>query len=238
MAGTVGFIDFGLGMSITREAATSLSGEGTRKAAPFIKAAGTICFLIGIIGGLIIATLGLPLSRGLHLSAASRPIATTVFALAGASFLADRLLAFTMAVLRGLRRFDLINLLATLAAIIRAIGIIALIKTGSGVVAVMVWQVASTSVAAIAGQWLVRHLQAEFRFQFGSFNWNLVQSGLAFGLACQLTSIVEIMIWDIAPLVVVWFLAQSGLWFITSPNNFQLPLAPSSGRQPKRSFRP
>src|ERR1019366_2819781 len=77
-----------------------------------------------------------------------------------------------------------------------------LVKTGSGVVTVMVWQVASTAATAVAGQWLVRHLQSEFRLQVGSFDWSLVRPRLTFGVAIQLTSIVEIVIWDIAPLVV------------------------------------
>lgn len=202
VTGTVGLIDLGLGMTVTREAATSLSDEETNSAAPFIRAAGTICFLLGITGGIIIATLGLPLSKGLQISASNRCTATAVFALAGASFLVDRLLAFITAVLGGLRRFDVTNSLSTIVAIIRAIGIIALIKTGSGVVAVMVWQVTSTSLAAIVGQSLIRRLRAEFRFQLGTFDWNLVRSRLTFGLAAQLTAIFEIMIWRVAPLVV------------------------------------
>lgn len=226
IAGTVGFIDFGLGMSITREAAISLSGAGTSKTAQFIKSAGTLCLLIGLIGGLIIATLGIPLSRGLHLSATNRPIAATVFALAGASFLADRLLAFTTSVLSGLRRFDLTNLLATLAAIVRAIGIIALVKTGSGVVTVMVWQVASTAATAVAGQWLVRHLQSEFRLQVGSFDWSLVRPRLTFGLAIQLTSIVEIVIWDIAPLVVGLVLGSKWIVIYYIAQQFPTSLGP------------
>jgi O-antigen/teichoic acid export membrane protein/SAM-dependent methyltransferase len=213
VTGTVAFIDFGLGMSVTREAATSLSAEGTTKAAPFIKAAWTLCLLIGVIGGIVIATLGLLLSRGLHLSAASRPVAAAVFALAGVCFLADRLLAFTMAVLTGLRRFDLTNSLVTLSAVARAIGIIALVKTGCGVVTVMMWQVVLTSVAAVAGQWMVRQVRPEFGFQLVRFDWDLVRSRLAFGLASQLTAIVEIVIWDLAPVVVGLVLGSK--WIVT-----------------------
>ena len=67
VAGTVGLIDFGLGLSITREAATSLSGDDAGTAARFIATAGTAWILIGVVGGFTIATLGLPLSKGLHL---------------------------------------------------------------------------------------------------------------------------------------------------------------------------
>ena len=149
-----------------------------------------------------------------------------MFALAGASFLCDRLLALTTAVLSGLRRFDLTNSLATLAAIVRAIGIIVLIKTGSGVVAVMVWQGASTLGTAIAGQLMVRHLQPEFRLQVGRVDWDLLRTRLAFGLAIQLTSIVEIMIWDIAPLVVGLVLGSKWIVVYYIAQQFPISLGP------------
>ena len=75
VAGTVGLFDFGLGMSVTREVAASLSSAAGSEPAPFVKSAGIIFSLVGIAGGIIIATLGLPLSSGLHLSAANRQIA-------------------------------------------------------------------------------------------------------------------------------------------------------------------
>jgi O-antigen/teichoic acid export membrane protein len=202
VAGTVGLVDFGLGMSVTREVAASLNrGQGS-ETPPFVKAAGTVFFLVGAVGAMLIATLGLPLSSGLHLSAANRQIAPAVFALAGAFFLADRLLAFTTAVLRGLRRFDITNLLAIIAALFRAVGIIALIKVGTGLVAVLMWQVVATAAPALAGQWVVGRLDGKFRFRLGRFNWNMVRAHLPFGLASQLTTIVEVMIWDMVPLVV------------------------------------
>jgi len=202
VVGIVGLFDFGLGLSVTREVAGSLSSAGWSEAAPFVKAAGVFFLLVGIAGGILIATLGLPLSSGLHLSAASRQTAPALFALAGVSFLADRLLAFTSAVLRGLRRFDITNLLAITAALFRAIGIIVIIKVGSGVVAVMMWQVVATAGAALAGQYLVAKLEGKFRFRMGRFDWKFVRSHLPFGLASQLTTIVEVMIWEMVPLVV------------------------------------
>src|SRR5271157_743 len=202
LAGTVGLFDFGLGMSVTREVAASLNrGEG-RETAPFVKAAGTIFLLVGAAGGILIATLGLPLSSGLHLTATNRQIAPAVFALVGASFLADRLLAFTTAVLRGLRRFDITNLLAIITALFRAAGIIALIKVGTGLEGVLMWQVVATAAPALAGQWVVGRLEGKFRFRLGRFDWNMVRAHLPFGLASQLTTIVEVMIWDMVPLVV------------------------------------
>ena len=203
-----------------------MNSDDAGKAAPLITTAGTAWILIGIVGGLIIATLGLPLSKGLHLSDSNRSIAATVFALTGASFLCDRALALTTAVLSGLRRFDLTNSLATLAALVRAIGIIVLLKTGSGVVAVMVWQGVSTLATAVAGQFMIRHLQPDFRFRVGSVHWSLLRSRLAIGLASQLTSIVEIMIWDIAPLVVGLVLGSKWIVVYYIAQQFPISLGP------------
>jgi len=202
VAGLVGFFDFGLGLSVTRTVAASLSGKTPNEPTTFMRAAGTGYLAVGLTGAVLIATLGIPLSGGLRLSAATGKIAPTVFALAGVAFLADRLLAFTMAVLRGLRRFDAANLLSSLAALFRAFGIIALIKLGTGLLTVMTWQVVAAVAVALAGQAVVGRLKPEFRFKVGRLDWKLVRSHLPFGLASQLTSMMEVTIWDMAPVVV------------------------------------
>jgi O-antigen/teichoic acid export membrane protein/SAM-dependent methyltransferase len=202
VVGVVGLFDFGLGLSVTREVAASLNHASRSEAARFVKAAGNAYCLVGIAGAILIATLGLPLRSGLHLSATNQKIAPTVFGLAGVAFLAGRLLTFTMAVLRGLRRFDISNLLAIIAALGRAFGIIALIKLGTGLLAVMEWQVVAMATAALAGHVVVGGLAAEFRLSLSRFDWNLVRTQLPFGLASQLTTIAEIMIWEMVPVIV------------------------------------
>ena len=197
-----GLFDFGLGASLTREVAAAqregIGDETTR----FLKAAGTANLAIGILGALLIATLGMPLSSGLHLSPVAGKIAPEVFALAGVSFLSDRLLAYTLAVLRGMRRFDISNLVSSLAALSRACGIIVLIKLQAGLPALMTWQVGAGLAAALAGQFMVASLKSEFRYRTGRLEWKLVRSHLPFGSASQLTSIMEVMIWDMIPVVV------------------------------------
>jgi len=202
VGGVVGLFDFGLGLSVTREVAASLDRETRGDAARFVKAARNAYFLVGVAGAILIAALGLPLESGLHLSPASQKIAPAVFVLAGVAFLADRLLTFTMAVLRGLRRFDTSNGLAIIWALWRAFGFIALLKLGTGLLAVMVWQVIATGAAAWVGQAVVSGLEAEFRFGWGRFDWNMVRTHLPFGIATQLTTIAEVMIWQMVPVVV------------------------------------
>ncbi len=202
VVGVVGLFDFGLGLSVTREVAASLDRATRGETARYVKAARNAYFLVGVAGAILIAVLGLPLQGGLHLSPPNQKIAPMVFVLAGVAFLADRLLTFTMAVLRGLRRFDTSNGLAIIWALWRAFGFIALMKLGTGLLAVMVWQAVATWAAAWAGQTVVSKLQAEFRFGLGRFDWNLVRTHLPFGIASQLTTIAEVMIWQMVPVVV------------------------------------
>lgn len=202
VVGVAGLFDFGLGLSVTREVAASLGNETRNETTAFVKAAGTAYLVVGVTGAVLIAALGIPLSGALRLSATTGKVAPTVFTLAGVAFLADRLLAFTMSVLRGLRRFDAANLLTSLAALFRAFGIVALIKLGTGLLTVMTWQVVAAVAAALAGQAVVGRLNADFRFNVGRLDWKLVRSHLPFGLASQLTSMMEVMIWDMVPVVV------------------------------------
>jgi O-antigen/teichoic acid export membrane protein/SAM-dependent methyltransferase len=222
----MGLFDFGLGLSVTREVGASLNREGRGEAARFVKAARNAYCLVGIAGAVLIAAVGLPLAGGLHLSAASRKTAPEVFVLAGMAFLAERLLTFTMAVLRGLRRFDTSNALAIILALWRASGIIVLIKFGTGLLAVMTWQVVATGAAAWAGQAAVGDLEAQFRFGLGRLDWNVVRPHLAFGLASQLTNVTEVVIWQLAPVVVGLILGSGWIAPFYVAQKFPLALAP------------
>ena len=224
LVGVAGLFDCGLGQAVTREVAASLDRESTAESAKFVSTARNAYLLLGAAGGMVIAAAGLPMARGLHLPY-GRNVAA-VFLLAGAAFVAERLLTFSTAVLRGLRRFDASNALMIAMAIWRACGIIALLKLGRGLLTVMAWQALATAAAAWAGHWALRNLRREFRFGIGRPDWSILRAHLSFGLASQLTTVADVMLWQLVPVIVGFVLGSGWIAPFYIAQRFPLSLAP------------
>lgn len=157
VVGLVTVIGSGLAWSVTRQAA-----EGHAGAPAVLGGLSTLYLGVGAVGGLLIALVGIWVSVGLQLSKGQVGAAREVFALVGAAFFADQLTTYLGAALAGLRRFGTLNLLTIFAAVIRVAGLALLLVTGSGLVSVAAWQVASSSIAAVVG--LVLLTRAEPRY--------------------------------------------------------------------------
>ncbi len=226
LVGIVGLFDFGLGLTLTREVAASLNSESRVETAKFVTAARNAFFLVGIIGAALIATLGLPLSRGLHLSSQSQRVAPAVFVLAGAALLGDRLLASATAVLCGLRRFDLRTSLAIVAALARAVGLVALLKFGMSLLAVMTWQVVSIAATVGVGQVMIGRLAPEFRTRLGWLDWDLVRAHLPYGLANQIATFAEVILWQTVPVIVGLVLGSGWITAFYIAQKFPTSIAP------------
>jgi O-antigen/teichoic acid export membrane protein len=203
--------DFGLGAAVVREVAAR-RGDQDQDAAIFVQSAGNAYLVYGMLGGLAIATLGLPLSRGLHLSRAVESVAPAVFALGGVCFFADQQMAFASATLRGLRRFDAANFLAATAVLLRAAGIVALLEAGQQIVALMAWYTLAGGAVAALGLGLVTRYDASLRFRPARLNWNALRARMSFALASQVVRIVVKSIWELGPLIVG--LVLGSVWMV------------------------
>src|SRR5258708_20774045 len=151
-AALVGAFDFGLPLALTRDIAANLNGDNQQQTIAFAGAAARASLLLGCVGGLLIAAIGVKLSTTLHLAAADEHVARVVFALIGISFALDRLVGFGGAVLMGLQRFALMNLLYSATALVRGTGILALLWDGGRLVSLAIWNAGGeliTSVVAL-----------------------------------------------------------------------------------------
>jgi O-antigen/teichoic acid export membrane protein len=200
--GTFSSFDFGLYWSITREVSSAVATNVSAETDRFVSAAGNLYLLFGLAGGAAIAFLGLPFSRGLHLSGNNRSMAPEVFAFVAIAFAADRLVQFSSGVLAGLRRFGIMNALAAGAALARLVGSLALLWTGHTVVAIALWNAILCGLWAAAALTCVRAIQPQFSFRAGPLRWKLVRPHLSFGLLSFLTELSIKVMWDLAPLVI------------------------------------
>jgi len=202
VSGIAGLFDFGLGWSVAREIAGAESGEAGEGTVQFVAATGNAYLLLGLVGAVFVAGLGLPFSKALGLSAVSQKAATAVFGLVGLAHLADRMFAFEIDVLHGLRRFGTLNLITAAAVLLRAGGIVGLLLVGATVVAIAAWQAAASAAATVAAAVVVGWMAPRYRLRVGRFHWGLIRPHILFGFASHLGRKLGDIVWQIAPLVI------------------------------------
>ncbi len=129
-------------------------------------------------------------------------VAMAVFGLTGLGFLPAQLLAFTTAVLHGLRRFDAALALSVAATLLRAAGIVALLAAGFGLLAVAAWQTLTAALVAAAGLAVVGQMFPAFRLRGGVLDWRLLRSRLPFAMISQLTSGAIDLVWQVIPVLI------------------------------------
>lgn len=195
-----GGLDLGLGWSLIREVAARETRPREGFSA-FVRTAANVYLIVGLAGGVLIATLGLPLSVGLHLSSGGRSLARIVFGLAGVSFLVEQGITFASGIFQGLRRFGLNNSVAVAAAVLRSGGMIVLLRRGQGLTAITIWFAGMTAILAVISLVLVSRLLPGIRLRSGGSSWSSIRAHVPFSVTSQLASTCVQVVWSGGPLL-------------------------------------
>ncbi len=209
LAGLTSALDVGIGASVTREVAGTLSGGFSNETIRFVAAACTAYLMLGLLGALLISSLGVPLIAGMRLSSEAGRIARLVFIFVGVGFAGDQMSAFATTVLRGLRRFDTVNLTSVARALTRAVGLIVLLNAGGRLVAVAVWHAFIAVAMAAVGLAVAIRLEPRFSFRLDHFDWDSLRGHIPFGLASQVALALINATWGIGPLIIGMTLGPS-----------------------------
>ena len=223
LAGLMGVLDVGLGTSVIREVAATLSTEIRDETTRFVAATGNAYLVIGLVGALLIMILGVPLSAGMHLSAKTRQLAFAVFLLVGLTFAADQLGGFASSILRGLRRFDVFNLISIAGVLLRGAGVIVLLSIEAGLVAVAAWCAVAATATAVAGLAVASWFGPRFRFRLGYFSWASLRAHIPFSVASQIASGLLNAAWSAGPLLIGVVLGSS--WVVPYYIGQKFPMA-------------
>jgi O-antigen/teichoic acid export membrane protein/SAM-dependent methyltransferase len=189
------FLSGGLGRCVAREVAIDHQKESSN----FLAAAGCAYVLIGIVGSVVIAAAGLPLSSGLHISRQNLSTAHLVFGLTGIGFLADQVQALAFEVLTGLRRFPIISSLNSGSVILRVVGIILLLRNNGTIVSVALWHMTICVATAAIAYSVALRLAPAFRPRWVSVRWVDIREQLRFSVAGQMTAAASNVLWRSAP---------------------------------------
>lgn len=195
--------DMGLSWTVIRE----VGGAGARKAsiettARLVATAANCYLAIALAGALIISVLSLPIVHLLTASKAVKGSLPVVLLFIGAGFAGNQMLYFELSLLRGMRRFDLSNLLSTLSAFVSAVAIIGVIWLGGGLASVAVAHAFSAAIAAFAAYQTVIRVEPRYRQWACGFDWSLLRTRLRFSLMSQAMVWVNTVLWEGPPMLI------------------------------------
>jgi O-antigen/teichoic acid export membrane protein len=201
ISGILAAIDFGLYRSISRVVAVDPEGKD-KESADFVKSASNVYSLIGLGGWIILGGAGWLSGNKLNLPPVDRHTVAIVFWLIGAALFADRVSAFGLGVLAGLRRYDLINITSGVTAITWATGVvIILIKSGS-VISIAWYQLSVAVLRSIVILRLIARLSPNFGFRPGFLRVSALRRHLSFAASSMLMTILSSLTWQSATVLI------------------------------------
>ena len=204
LAGIVAASDLGLYWGICRVVAADPEGREADHAA-FVNSAGNIYAGIGLLGGMVLGLAGISAGRRLHLPPEAEGVAPQVFWLVGVSIFMERLGAFGSAVLAGLRRFGLINLVAGSVSVLWAAGVIVVLGSGGAVPAVAGWLLATALAKGGVTLLLVARLAPRYQYRPGPVRWQAVRHHVSFALSSLLVDSLGRLAWNCGPVLLGFF---------------------------------
>lgn len=226
LAALAGFLDLGFAWSVEREVAAASDRDNRQETAAFVRSAGNAYLLTGIAGAALMALLGIALGGQFHLTAEMRTIVGPVLALTGLGFLGGQVQTFAIAILSGLRRFEVTTLLSVAGAWLQAAGIILLVRSGFGLMAVVVWSTATAIVTGALGAIVAGWLKPCYRFRFCAIDWAALRLRAPFAFTSQLIDGAVSLFWDSGPVLIATVLGAP--WVVPFHVGRKFPVALSS----------
>ncbi len=198
-------LSFGLRWSLVREVAAAKLNDVP--AGRFLNSAASLLVVMGMVGAALIAGCGLWVASGLlTLSDGVKAVAPTVFGFVGLMFFADLIGLYPMCILQGLQQFVSLNAVLSVAALVRAGGVIVLAMSSRPetlpVVVPMWWCLVSFGTA-VALNVVTRRLAPHLTFRPARLVWSELRPHVAFGMVSQANSAAG------------WVLWQSGVWILS-----------------------
>lgn len=200
LAGIVAASDLGLGWGMCRVVAADPQGRGDDHVA-FVRSAANIFALVGLGAGIVLGLTGLVAGHRLHLPPEALRAAPAVFWVVGASICAERLSAFGLAVLSGLRRFELINAVTGAASILWGAAALAVLINGGAVANVAVCLLGTALLKCGVTLFLVARLSPRYSFKPGSIRWLAVRHHVSFALSSLLVDVFGGLAWNCGPVL-------------------------------------
>lgn len=189
------FLTGGIGRGVAHEVAMAVSGARS----DFVSIASIAYASIGLVGGLVIAFAGLPLSTGLRVSSQNLATAHLIFCFVGVGFAGDQLQSLGLEILTGLRNFVTINAITTISVLVRTAGIIIVLRFGASAVVLAGLHASVCLATGTAAYAQAIRIAPHFAARVVKLEWKSVRRQFGFSMASQFAAGVTSVLWRSAP---------------------------------------
>ena len=189
-------LGFGLGLSIVREVARSVRSSNTKDCEQFIASSRIIYLVLGAAVLIALALVSGLFAAGLHLNQNTRSVVRPVFILVGVAFVGEQLSAFALAILAGLRRFDLIGTIAVTGTIFNALSTFVLLRRGHSIVSIACLRAALGVGAALITSRLIFLVQPVFGRWNATIDLHVLRNQARFIFASQANTAIGKAVFD------------------------------------------
>ncbi|WP_204101480.1 lipopolysaccharide biosynthesis protein [Occallatibacter savannae] len=202
MVDIAGGLGFGLGLLIVREVASSAGGSEANGCERLVSTSRLLYAALGLVVLIAISAIAKPASHRLHLSHETQVLVGPIFILVGIAFAGEQISAVGLAVLAGLRRFDLIGSAAIALTIANGLLTYELLRTGHSILSIACLRVGLSVTGAIATSVMVYVIQPSLGKWDTKFELRTLRNHAAFIFASQANTVISKAIFDgVTPMI-------------------------------------
>jgi O-antigen/teichoic acid export membrane protein len=182
-------LDFGIAGAITKYVAEFQAKGQLEGAKGLVATALALYAVLGLIATLASIVIAPAFPRLFNVAAEQSKTAIWLFMLSGFGMGIAILSASTTAVLRGLQRFDLMNILGVITTLLSALATIAILLLGGGVIGLVSITIVVIVLMQIPAVWLIYRIAPELRFGLASPNRKMLRTVTSFSSSIFLINV-------------------------------------------------
>jgi O-antigen/teichoic acid export membrane protein len=199
-------LDLGVGAALTKYVAEFRARGDSLEASRFIATGLRLYAALGLVALAASIPVALVFPDLFNIPPGRSDTARWLVLLAGASLAFQLPATTTYSVLRGLQRFDLMNLVGSVATIVTAIGTVVVLLLGGGVIGVAALVIPVTLASQIPMLWMIRRVAPDLHLGWRGAERRLARTVAGFSLSIVLVNGAEVIKKKTDELVIAAFL--------------------------------
>jgi O-antigen/teichoic acid export membrane protein len=219
VVGYLGLLDLGMQSSVLRFVSKGHTKGNHQDASDVISAALWVRLQLSVLALLLSAALSAAFPFLFKIPAAIASDARIAILLIGLTTAITLSVGVVAGVLSALNRYDLQNYLGLTQTAIRVIGVVTVLRTGHGIVAIAVCELVATIVGQILLAWIARRLYPELKIRLAKPKRETLRQIWVYSSYAFLTTIAVQLVYQADNLVVGAFISAAAVTYYAIANN-------------------
>lgn len=182
-------LDLGIASAVTKYVAEYRAKQQADTLQQLVSTALCMYLVLGLAVIVLSALLASPFPSLFHIPAENRSTATWLVVLSGLSVGVAIPCSIPTAILRGLQRFDLLNIIGVSGTLVSAVATVAVLLLGGGALGMIMVTIGTTLVMQIPSIWLIRRVVPELRLTLSGARRQSMRTVATFSASLFVTQI-------------------------------------------------